>query len=139
MEQFAREMPNRFPEHFQVTVHGLNEWVIERMGHTLVLLLGGVALLLAIGCGNVSILLLARGTVREHELAVPTAVGAGRGRIVRQLLTESILLAMTGAAMVLLWPMVRSRPSGSFCPSTSCSPRNPQSVLTCPSSFSALA
>jgi predicted permease len=99
MEQFARDMPNRFPERFQVTLHGLNEWVIERMGHTLVLLLGGVALLLAIGCGNVSILLLARGTVREHELAVRTAIGAGRGRIVRQLLTESLLLAMTGAAM----------------------------------------
>jgi predicted permease len=99
MEQFAREMPNRFPEHFQVTLHGLNDWVIERMGHTLVLLLGGVALLLAIGCGNVSILLLARGTVREHEFAVRTAIGAGRGRIVRQLLTESLLLAMTGAAM----------------------------------------
>ena len=98
MEQFAREMPNRFPEHFQVTLHGLNDWVIERMGHTLVLLLGGVALLLAIGCGNVSILLLARGTVREHEFAVRTAIGAGRGRIVRQLLTESLLLAMTGAA-----------------------------------------
>ena len=99
MEQFAREMPDRFPEHFQVTLHGLNDWVIERMGHTLVLLLGGVALLLAIGCGNVSILLLARGTVREHEFAVRTAIGAGRGRIVRQLLTESLLLAMTGAAM----------------------------------------
>jgi predicted permease len=99
MEQFAREMPNRFPEHFQVTLHGLNDWVIERMGHTLVLLLGGVALLLAIGCGNVSILLLARGTVREHEFAVRTAIGAGRGRIVRQLLTESLLLAMTGAAV----------------------------------------
>jgi predicted permease len=99
MEQLAREMPNLFPEHFQVTLHGLNDWVIERMGHTLVLLLGGVALLLAIGCGNVSILLLARGTVREHELAVRTAIGAGRGRIVRQLLTESLLLAMTGAAM----------------------------------------
>lgn len=99
MEQFAREMPNRFPEHFQISLHGLNDWVIERMGHTLVLLLGGVALLLAIGCGNVSILLLARGTVREHELAVRTAVGAGRERIVRQLLTESLLLAMTGAAM----------------------------------------
>ncbi len=98
MEQFAREMPNPFPEHFQVTLHGLNDWVVERMGHTLVLLLGGVALLLAIGCGNVSILLLARGTVREHEFAVRTAIGAGRGRIVRQLLTESLLLAMTGAA-----------------------------------------
>jgi predicted permease len=102
MEEFARDMPNRFPERFQVTLHGLNDWVIERTRHTLVLLLIGVALLLAIGCGNVSILLLARGTVREHELAVRTAIGAGRGRIVRQLLTESLLLAMTGAVMGIM-------------------------------------
>ncbi|WP_254062051.1 ABC transporter permease [Acidobacterium sp. S8] len=102
MEQFARETPKQFPEHFQVALEGLNDWVVKRMGKTLYLLFGGVALLLAIGCGNVSIMLLARGTARQHELAVRAAIGASRGRIVRQLLTESLLLALTGAAMGVL-------------------------------------
>src|SRR5271155_1608258 len=70
LQRFAQDMPKRFPEHFKAHVEGLNEWVVERMGGTLYLLFGAVALLLAIGCGNVSILLLARGTAREHELAV---------------------------------------------------------------------
>ena len=99
MEQFARDVPTQFPEHFQVALRGLNDSVVHRMGSTLYLLLGGVALLLSIGCGNVSILLLARGTAREHELAVRMAIGAQRGRIVRQLLTESLLLAFSGAAL----------------------------------------
>jgi predicted permease len=83
-------------------VKGLNEQFIERLGPTLVLLLGSVALLLAIGCGNVSILLLARGTARAHEFAVRSAIGAGRGRLVRQLLTESLVLSLTGAAFGML-------------------------------------
>src|SRR5258706_2097871 len=62
-------------------------------------MLGGVELLLAFGCVNVSILLLARGTARQHEFAVRAAVGAGRGRIIRQLLTESLLLAVIGAVL----------------------------------------
>ncbi len=99
MEQFAKQTPKHFPDHFQVHVTGLNDWVVKEMGATLYLLLGGVALLLAIGCGNVSILLLARGTARQHELAVRAAIGASRGRIVRQLLTESLVLAVTGAAL----------------------------------------
>ena len=99
MEQFARDVPTQFPEHFQVALRGLNDSVVHRMGSTLYLLFGGVALLLSIGCGNVSILLLARGTAREHELAVRMAIGAQRGRIVRQLLTESLLLAFSGAAL----------------------------------------
>ncbi len=99
MEQFAKETPKHFPEHFQVHVTGLNDWVVKQMGATLYLLLAGVALLLAIGCGNVSILLLARGTARQHELAVRAAIGASRGRIVRQLLTESLVLAITGAGL----------------------------------------
>jgi len=99
MEQFAKQTPKHFPEHFQVQVTGLNDWVVKQMGATLYLLLAGVALLLAIGCGNVSILLFARGTARQHELAVRAAIGASRGRIVRQLLTESLLLAVTGAAL----------------------------------------
>jgi predicted permease len=102
LEQFARDMPKHFPEHFKVQVKGLNEWVIKRIGGTLYLMFGAVILLLAIGCGNVSILLLARGTARQHELAVRAAVGAARGRIVRQLLTESLLLAAVGAALGVL-------------------------------------
>jgi predicted permease len=102
MEQFAKDTPKRFPEHFQVHVEGLNDWVVKQMGGTLYLLLSGVALLLAIGCGNVSILLLARGTVRQHELAVRAAIGASRSRIIRQLLTESLVLSVTGAALGVL-------------------------------------
>ena len=102
LEQFARDMPHHFPEHFRVRVEGLNEWVVRGMSRTLYLLLGAVALLLAIGCGNVSILLLARGTARQHELAVRAAVGAPRRRIARQLLTESLVLAAVGAVLGVL-------------------------------------
>ncbi|MGA7343183.1 MAG: ABC transporter permease [Terracidiphilus sp.] len=99
LEQFAKDQPKQFPEHFKVRVQGLNDWVMRGIGKTLYLLLSAVALLLAIGCGNVSILLLARGVARQHELAVRSALGAKRRRIVRQLLTESLLLAGVGAGL----------------------------------------
>ena len=60
LQQFAREMPKRFPEQFHVQVGGLNAWVERSIGGTPYLLLGAVTLLLAIRCGNVSILLLAQ-------------------------------------------------------------------------------
>ena len=102
-EQFAKETPKHFPQDgFRVKVQGFNDQFMEEIGPTLGLLLGSVALLLAIGCGNVSILLLARGTAREHEFAVRAAVGAGRSRIIRQLLTESLVLSMSGAALGVL-------------------------------------
>jgi predicted permease len=102
IEQFAKDTPKHFPEHFHVHLQRLNDWVLRQTGRTLYLLLAAVGLLLAIGCGNVSILLLARGTVRQHELSVRSAIGASRGRIIRQLLTESLLLATTGAALGVL-------------------------------------
>ena len=102
-ERFAKETPKHFPpDGFRVKVQGFNDQFMRQIGPTLYLLLGSVALLLLIGCGNVSILLLARGTVREHEFAVRAAVGAGRLRIVRQLLTESLLLSLSGAALGVL-------------------------------------
>ena len=81
---------------------GLNEDFVKQLGGTLYLLFGAVALLLMIGCGNVSILQLARATARGHEFAIRSAIGATRNRIVRQLLTESLLLSITGAALGVL-------------------------------------
>jgi predicted permease len=102
LEQFRQETPTHFPEHFKVALQGLNDQFLERLGGALNLLFGAVALLLLIGCGNVSILLLARGTARQHEMAVRSAIGAGRTRIITQLLTEAMMLSFAGTLLGVL-------------------------------------
>ena len=98
-QEFDKQTPNIFPKPFKVSVRGLAETYTQDLKKTMYLLFGAVALLLAIGCGNVSILLLARGTARQHEFAVRSAVGASQFRIMRQLLTESLLLSGIGAGL----------------------------------------
>jgi putative ABC transport system permease protein len=98
LDRFAKETPSHFPKNFRVDVRGINQYYVQHLGHSLFLLFGAVGLLLLIGCGNVSILLLARGTARQHELAVRAAIGASRWRIQRQLVTEALTLSLAGAA-----------------------------------------
>ncbi|RXH55670.1 ABC transporter permease [Granulicella sibirica] len=104
IEQFQKETPKHFPTggHYKFRLYGLNEDTVQNLGGTLYLLFSAVVLLLAIGCGNVSILLLARGAGRRHELALRVAIGATRGRLIRQMLTEAVLLSATGAALGIL-------------------------------------
>jgi putative ABC transport system permease protein len=98
---FAKEDPDLYGQNPRVRIVALNGDVWGTRG-TIASLFAAAVLLLVIGCANASILLLARGAARQHEFAVRTSLGAGRGRLVRQLLTESVLLSVAGAAFGVL-------------------------------------
>jgi putative ABC transport system permease protein len=104
-QNLAKVYPKDYPKKFSVHIETLTDLVVGQFRTTLYIVLAAVALLLLIGCGNVANLLLARATTREKEFAIRAALGAGRWRIIRQLLVESFLLAISGAFLgaLLAW------------------------------------
>src|SRR2546429_6414036 len=103
--RLAKVYPKDYPKHFNVHLESLTNLVVGQFKTTLYIVLAAVGLLLLIGCANVANQLLARGTAREKEFAIRAALGAGRWRVVRQLLVESLLLALGGAVLgaLLAW------------------------------------
>jgi len=108
--RLAPKYPKDYPKHFSVEIHSLTDLVVGQFRTTLYIVLAAVGLLLLIGCGNVANLLLARATGREKEFAIRAVLGAGRIRLIRQLLVESLILALGGALLgaLIAWGGLKS-------------------------------
>jgi predicted permease len=112
LQAIARRLVARYPNEdagMSAEVVPMQEWITGTLRLPLLILLGGVGFVLLIACANVANLLLVRGVAREGELAVRTALGAGRGRLVRQLVTESMVLSLIGGVIGVLLAIVGTK------------------------------
>ena len=102
-KRLAKQYPAEYPTKFSVVSKTLTDSVVGHFKATLYTLLAAVSMLLLIACSNVANLLLARATAREKEIAIRASMGASRGRLIRQLLVESFVLASGGCLLGCLF------------------------------------
>ena len=113
---FAAEHPNNYRNGFAVTLRPWHDEIVGSTDRPLLLLLGAVGFVLLIACANVANLLLARSFARAREIALRIALGATRGRVVRQLLTESVIIAALGGVAGILIALWTVRAIADFAP-----------------------